>query len=519
MGGDDAVTDAVDDGGGTARGPHADQFLRALVDTVPMLVAELDRSCRVRFANEAYRAWFGLDPALQIGRPIREVIGDAAFAVLRPCFEQALAGEEAHYSGEVPYHRGGTRLIHGTYLPVYDADGEVDGLYLLAMDLSDREELHRRLLAETVRARTVVDNAIDGIITIDEAGVIHAFNPAAERIFGYTAAEVIGCNVSLLMAEPDRSRHDQYLERYLATGERHIIGIGREVTGRHRDGTAIAVELAVAEFTEDGRRYFTGFTRDISERRRAEEAARERLAELARITRLHSMGELATGLAHEVNQPLTAVHANAEACLAMLDAGRLEPGAFRGALQQISQQGRRASEVVEQLRTFLRRQQSDEWTQQDPNDLVREVLPLLSHEMHVTGVAVDMDLADGLPRLTVNRVQIEQVLFNVMRNGIEAMDGLEGARILSIRTRRHDGAAPACEFDIRNTGDPIAEEHMERLFDPFFTTKTDGMGQGLAISRSIVEAHAGSLRAENRGAEGVAFRLLLPLQSEHAVHG
>lgn len=503
-----------------ARQRHSEAKLRLLVDSLPMLVAQLAPDYGIRFANHGYRDWFGLDPQAQVGRHVSEAIGDEAFATLRPCFDRALSGETTVYCGVVPYRHGGPRFIHGTYVPSSDAAGNVDGLFLLAVDLSEEHSLRSRLESELLRMRTILATAIDGIITIDQAGIIESFNPAAERIFGYRADDVIGQNVNILMPEPDHGRHDEYLHRYMGTGERRIIGIGREVTGRHSDGSLVDIELAVGEFSEGGRRYFTGFTRDIGSRKRAERVARERLDELARITRLHSMGELASGLAHEVNQPLTAIHANTQACLALLESGDVRSDTLRAALQQISQQSQRAGEIIEQLRGFLRSQQGDEVSNQDPNELVREVLPLLAHELRRTGARVDLDLADELPAIPANRVQIEQVIFNVLKNGIEAMDGLDDDRTLVVRTALRDGHERACEIAITNPGPAIPPDHMDRLFEPLFTTKAEGMGQGLAISRSIAEAHGGALEAENLSAGGgVRFRLSLPVEAPDAGHG
>lgn len=488
--------------------------LREFVDALPCLVARIDKQERVRFANHGYREWFGLDPETQTGRHIRDIIGPDAYTILHPHFRRALSGKRAVHHGEVPYAHGGTRFVHGTYIPSYGANGEIDGLYVLAIDLTERERLRQQLAAESRRARLVLDTAVDGIITIDESGIIQSYNSAAERIFGWRAEEAIGQNVNILMPEPDHSHHDEYIRDHITTGERRIIGIGREVTGVHRDGTPIEIDLAVGEFTENGRRYFTGFTRNITDRKQAEQLARQRLGELARVTRLHAMGELASGLAHEVNQPLTAIHANAEACLALIESGNVPLDKFNEALGQIAQQSRRASNVIEQMRNFLRTRQADRVTEREPNELVHEVLPLLSHEIESRAVQVRLDLADELPAIPVNEVQVEQVIFNVLKNAIEAVEDVDGERIVTIHTRYHRGTEPACEITIDNSGPGIPEEHLAQLFDPLFSTKSDGMGQGLAISRSIAESHGGRIHAENLPDQGVRFRLLLPVKME-----
>ncbi len=495
--------------------PHAryvsDVRLVQLVDGLPVLVAHLDTGLRVLFANHGYRDWFGLDPLEQVGKHVRDVIGPEAFSVLRPRFEQALSGNKAVHHGKVPYAHGGTRFIHGTYSPSYNEHGRIDGVYILAVDLSEQQALRKRLDEETRRSRAIVENAIDGIITIDEQGIVRFFNRSAERIFGYRASEMIGRNVSTLMPEPDRSRHDEYIRHYLETGEASILGIGREVTGLHRDGSRIDLHLAVTEARDNGKRHFVGFLRDISDLKRAEREARERLAELAHVDRVAAMGGLATGLAHEISQPLTAIRATAEACLGMLGSPQPDLNNLTRALEQISRQGQRAGDVIEQLREFMRKGQSDSLALHDPNAMIRNVLALLRHELETAGIAVEFDLESPLCQCMVNRIQIEQVVFNLVRNAIDAMADIEGERILRFESRRVHDSDAACEISVIDSGPGVADTHKDRLFHPFFSTKTRGMGQGLTICRSILDAHGGRLTADNHPERGAAFRFTLPL--------
>ncbi len=501
---------AEGNGGPSGRRSCCGMPFHGLVDSLQEPVAHLDRSYRVRFLNRAYREWFDLEPEPQVGRPIAEVIGDEAFAQLKPCFDQALAGNATGFCGHVPYRPGGSRLIHATHLPSHDGDGVLDGLYVLAVDLTDREVLQRRLATETTRARTILQNAIDGIVTIDESGVIQSFNPAAERIFGYSAAQALECDVSLLMTAHDRSRYEGFIRRYLETDELRVIGREREVVGQHRDGSTIDIELAVAEFYDGGRRYFMGFLRDLTARKRAEAVARERLDELARVTRLHSMGGLATGLAHEVNQPLTAIHANAEACLAMLDAAGTQQEPLRGALREIVQQSGRASRIVDGLRTFLQARGTDGGTVENPNELVEEILGLLAYEIHGSRVLVETDFALDVPTVRVNRTQMEQVIFNLVQNAVEALADAPGERLVEVRTRATSADGSACRIEVADTGAGVDKELMPQLFEPFFTTKPGGLGQGLAIARTIVEDHDGELTAQNCDRGGMCFSILLP---------
>lgn len=489
---------------------HSQEQLQRLIDSTPALVAKLDAGLHVRFANEAYRTWFGLDPGEIVGKHVREVIGSQALALLEPCFQEALRGRTAQYRGEVPYRHGGTRVIHGVYAPAGDLEGSPDGLFILAVDLTEQHRLANALAGQVERANAVLDTAIDGIITIDIDGIMQSANAAAERIFGYKERELIGRNVSMLMPESYRAHHDEHIRHYLETGEKRVIGVGREVQGLRRNGEVFPLELSVGEFIENGQRYFTGFTRDISDRRRAEEEARERTNQLAHVSRVSAMGDLASGLAHEVNQPLTAIVTTAQACLRLMDADRASMQLLRQSLSQVARQGERASDIIRGMRGFLRKVDEHPRSEEDVARLVRDALNLLQHEIRTGGIQVRLQFEPALPCVGMRRVQVEQVLLNLMRNAIEAMSETEGLRCLVI----HAGLSRngrAVQIRIEDNGAGIPMSVRERLFDPFVTSKPSGMGQGLSISRTIARAHGGDLELLHTGENGTSFVLHLPV--------
>jgi two-component system, LuxR family, sensor kinase FixL len=485
--------------------------LRSLLDALPALVAEVGSDYRIRFANRGYREWFDLEPGAQVGRHVAEVIGDGAFAVLQPCFAQALAGEIAFHHGEVPYSRGGTRFIHGTYVPGYMPDGAVDCFYILAIDLTEQIELQNKLEGELKRSRTIVDNAIDGVVTIDEQGIVRDFNPAAERIFGYRSEDIIGRNVSMLMPTEVAANHDEFLRTYIQTGESRIIGKGRELTGRHRDGRILHLQLAVAEFVDE-QRHFVGFVHDISQRKQAEREASEHLAELAHVTRISAVGEVTSGLAHELSQPLMAISTLAEAGRMMLERSETDPDAVLPVLAQIAQQGQRASEIIEQLRAFLRKDQSEQFEAQHPERMIRNVLALLKRELETAEVTSRLEIRTRQARCMGIRVQIEQVLFNLAKNAIDAMRSAGGERLLTLGCSPSDDGNH-CRFVVADTGPGIPEGGTEKLFHPFYTTKEEGLGQGLSICRSIVQRHGGSISARNLPRGGAEFEFTVPIRS------
>ena len=483
--------------------------LHQLLDAFPSLVARLDKELRVRFANHGYREWFDLEPAEQVGRHVGEIIGARALETLEPHFRTALNGQKSVHHGEIPYSRGGTRFIHGTYVPSRDDAGRIDGLYLLAVDISREHRLHWQLLEQVRRSKAIIDNALDGVVCIDPRGRIIAFNPAAEHIFGYQAQEVLGKNIAMLMPGPQAKKHDDYLQNYFETGQKGIIGKRREITGRHRDGTCIELLLAVTEVV-DREHYFIGFLHDISQRKQAEHEARRHFTELAHVTRVGALGEVTAGLAHELSQPLTAIAANTEACLMRVAAIESTDPILEPALRQIMHQSQRAGEIIDYLRRFLRKEHGNELQSCSPGELFDRVLMLLYHEIYASNIRVLRDIEHDVEPCTMHRVQIEQVLFNLIKNAIDALGQVDGHRELMLRCHMST-SDDAWEVTVADNGPGIKPEQLDQLFHPFYTTKSDGLGQGLPICRSIVERHGGRLEAGILPEGGMRFSFDLPL--------
>jgi two-component system sensor kinase FixL len=356
------------------------------------------------------------------------------------------------------------------------------------------------------RLRSILDTVPDGIIVIDKIGIVQSFSPAAERLFGYVEAEVVGCNVSLLMPSPYREAHDGYLDRYLRTGERRIIGIGRVVVGLRKNGETFPMELAVGEFRVGDTRYFTGFVRDLTEQQRVARRLQDLQTELLHASRLSVMGQMASAMAHELNQPLTAVTNYLETARHLL-ANQQPPADRIGELLQraVAQTGR-AGDVIGRLRQFVTKGDSDR-RPESLNRLVEEALALALVGERQSGVRVTFDLDRALPPVLADSVQIQQVVLNLVRNAIEAMQDVD-RREVSIATRAVGSMA---EASIADTGPGIAPELADRLFQPFVTSKPTGMGLGLSICRDIVDAHHGRLTCAPRPEGGTVFRLALPI--------
>jgi two-component system sensor kinase FixL len=364
------------------------------------------------------------------------------------------------------------------------------------------------------RLNAILEAAVDAIIVIDERGSIELFSAAAERMFGWTSEEVEGRNVSRIMPEPYRSAHDGNLDRYLRTGIPRIIGIGRELEAVHRNGRRFPVELTVGEIASFGEsRRFVGLVRDISERRRVEEEARVLRDRLAHVGRLGAMGEMTAGIAHEINQPLTAIASYAQALGRLLEPGEDVTEEHRRVVERIAEQALRAGDVVQRLRQLARREGGDR-SVRPPNRLVQDVLRLAEVDVLSRGLRLETDLAPDLPGVDVDEVQIQQVVLNLVRNAVDATVDAGGAGAIVVRTARAPGGP--VEISVTDEGSGIPPEVRSQLFQPFFTTKRDGMGMGLSISRSIVEAHGGRLDCETADGRGATFLFTLPAASSEA---
>jgi len=368
----------------------------------------------------------------------------------------------------------------------------------------------RHAAASAQHLKSILDTVPDAMIVIDETGVMRSFSAAAERLFDRTVEEAIGRNVSMLMPSPYREHHEEYLRRYLDTGERHIIGIGRVVVGERKDGSTFPMELAVGEMSSGGKRFFTGFIRDLSERQMTESRLQELQSELVHISRLTAMGEMASALAHELNQPLSAIANYLKGCRRLLDKRPDDQSrTVSDALDKAADQAMRAGDIIRRLRDFVSRGETERRVESVAK-LIEEASAIALVGAKERGVRVRYQLDPAAELVLADRVQIQQVLINLMRNAIEAMDEAERRELVISATRANNEMV---DMSISDTGPGIGADMKAQLFKPFFTTKRHGMGVGLSISRTIIEAHGGDIRAEPNAGGGAVFRFTLPAVS------
>jgi PAS domain S-box-containing protein len=494
---------------------HAEEELRAsennlrkILDGIPGFVCTLSPVGQVDLPNQRFLEYFG--------KTLEEINAWGTNDMVHPDDLPRVTAEVTHsfttgtpYDSELRYRRadGIHQWFQVRILPERDADGRISRWYGLLTDVDDRKRAEDELKRSEARHRIVVETASDAVVSIDESGAIILANPATKRIFGYNPEDLIGKPLTVLMPGAMRRFHEAGLKRYLETGKRHLNWQGTEVTAMRANGEEFPAEVSFGEMTVDQRRVFTGFIRDISEKKRSEQELRNTQAELAKMMRVMTIGQLTASIAHEVNQPLSGIITNASTCLRMLKSDPPNIDGARETAQRTIRDGNRASDVVTRLRTLFSKKQFDV-EPLDLNDAAREVITLVSDELQRNNVILKQEFSDHLPAVNGDRIQLQQVILNLLRNGSDAMVAVnDRPRQLTIQTET-DGIHVT--VSVQDSGVGFSPKISERLFEPFFTTKQEGMGIGLSVSRSIVEAHYGRLWAVRNDGPGATFAFSIP---------
>lgn len=385
-------------------------------------------------------------------------------------------------------------------------DGGLRGFATVVSDITGRRASEEALRSQESHLRSILSTVPDAMVVIDDQGLILSFSAAAEQLFGYSEAELLGVNVSRLMPSPDCERHDGYIRRYLETGEKRIIGIGRVVFAQRKDGSTFPMELSIGEAKGEAHPLFTGFIRDLTERQKTEAQLESLQSELVHVARVSAMGTMASTLAHELNQPLTAVANYVEAIRDML--ARPDPDdlpMIRDALDDTAKEALRAGHIVRRLRDFVARGEVEKTIEKLPL-LINEAAVLGLMGAREMGIAPHFDLDPYASPVLVDKIQIQQVLINLIRNACEAM-AASPVRELSVTSR--PDARGFVRVIVADTGPGVDSRIAEQLFAAFTSTKSEGMGLGLSICRTIVEAHGGRIWMEPRRGGGTEFHFTL----------
>jgi two-component system sensor kinase FixL len=485
--------------------------------------------------SEGYERVGGVARSALIGRSIRDAFQDS------PVLELLIASLETVRRSRRPHRLAAPApgLIASTQgqsplqrlmtnLPVLNGSGDVKWILHCLGEAREADDIEDRgpsamalaLEAAEARLRSILQTVPDAMIIIDERGRIESLSATAERLFGYSMAEVTGQNVSQLMPSPDREQHDSYLERYLATGERRIIGIGRIVVGQRKDGTTFPMHLTVGELRSAERHYFTGFIRDLTDQQLTESRLKELQSEVTHMSRYTALGEMASTLAHEINQPLTAISNYLRGSQRLLDGVASEAAPkLREALGKAADQALRAGHIIRRLREFVARGESDRRVENLAR-LIEDASTLALVGAREAGISVFFRLDPRADVVLADRIQIQQVLVNLIRNAMEIMIESPNERRLEIATTANGDTSDLVEVSVSDTGTGLAPEVAAHLFQPFVTTKRKGMGLGLSICRTIVEAHGGKIWVEDRPGGGTIFRFTLrSAEIEEADHG
>ncbi len=403
---------------------------------------------------------------------------------------------------------GSEFLAHVTITALRDDTGALRGFGKVIRDITDNKAAEAAVARREHHLRSILATVPDAMIVMDERGIVSSFSAAAERLFGYGQAEVVGQNVGMLIPETQAQRHDDTLWTHQDTAVRQIVGTIRVERAVRKNGTTFPIELAVGEASIAGERIFTGFLRDLTRRQETERRVRELQSELVHVSRVSAMGTMASTLAHEINQPLTAIANYLETTRAMIaDSGDPLLVDITEALELAAAQSLRAGNIVRRLRTFVKGRDTG-FQAERLDELVEEATSLGLLGAHQAGVKVTMTIAAGLDRVMVDRVQIQQVLVNLVRNSIQAMAASARKELTIETTPDNHGWV---RVTVADTGAGLDPEIRDHLFEAFATTKEDGMGLGLSICRTIVEAHGGRIWAEGVADGGTAFHFCLPL--------
>src|ERR1700757_3512318 len=397
------------------------------------------------------------------------------------------------------------KYIHTVGHPVLNGSGDLVQFVGSSTDITERKRAEQatRLLA------AIVESSHDAIVSKRLDGVITSWNKGAERLFGYTAEEAVGQNITLIIP-PERRDEEKMIVEQLTRGERvdHF-----ETVRMRKDGSLLDVSLTISPMKDASGRVVgaSKLARDMTERKRAEEALRQAQTDLAHASRLTTMGEFTASLAHEVKQPIAAIVTDANTCVRWITRDEPDLKEAREAACRVANDAQRASEIINRVRLLFKKG-TPQREMVDVNQVAREMIVLLGNEASRRSISIRTELTEDLPHVIGDRVQLQQVLMNLIVNGVDAMHDVDGPRELTIKSQPAQNNELL--LSVSDTGVGLPRHQEDEIFNAFFTTKTHGTGMGLRISRSIIESHGGRLWAADNSPRGASFCFTLPTRAE-----
>lgn len=486
-------------------------YLEAVLSTLPEYIVVVGPDMQMIDSNQAGLRLIGVERLEDLpDRDLIALISESYRPAFAKIFNSVLVGKNATIGRSVQIEvqpLGGTaHLLELRVAPLRQSDNGVSAVVITARDIS---EMHNTL-AEVEQSTSVLQSILatvpDPMVVMDEKCRVTSFSAAAEQLFGYTEGELLGQNIKILMPAPYHEEHDNYVEHYIRTGEKRIIGIGRTVEGKKKDGTIFPLRLAVGEARTGEHRLFTGFIIDMTETRNTQAELQALQTDLLHSSRLSAVGTLASALAHEINQPLSAITNYLSAARDMLDSGvEANKDLLCEALRESVSESLRAGTIVRRLREFVAKGEINRETLSIAQ-LVEDATTLGLVGAYDKGIECSIAIDPDTNHIFADRVQIQQVMINLMRNAIEAMTDSPVKHLnIAVRSVPNDKV----EIAISDTGSGIDPEIAGKIFDPFTSTKGSGMGLGLSICRTIIEAHEGTISAEPSAEGGTIFRITL----------
>ena len=485
----------------------SERRLLAIIDASPNLIFLKDPDGRYLLINREFERLTGISRDQIIGKNDEDLSKLRAAAAPQTNHREVPRSDEMMAFGALA-----TTVVQK--FPIVDRDGRIYATAHITMDVTARKNAEEQLRLAEDRARLVLDSSLDAVVTVDTSDAITGWSKSAEDIFGWSCQEAVGRRVAdTIVPGQYRDAHLRGFKHFLATGEGPILNKRIEITALHSDGHEFPVELTVTAIRLEPTWHFTAFVRDLTEKRRVEEALREVQDDLTRVTRLTAMGQLSASIAHEINQPLMAIAANSDTCLHWLTRDEPDLVKARAAAQRLAKDARRASEIIARIRALMNKTPVERGLL-DINEAIRDVLKLTQEELRKHRITTLANLHESLPLINGDRIQLQQVILNLVLNSIESMTFVgDRPRTLSIRSRVLDGGMVEVSFHDTGVGFDLAT--VDRLFDAFFTTKRNGTGMGLAICRSIIEAHDGEISAAPGAPFGAVFQFSLPSRTDH----